>query len=171
MTNSSLGATVSIWLWRLLWPLRAWLSPGAEIGGCFPDFTMRDPNGQTHSLYDATPGVRTVLWLTNLCEDCRARIPLLEELRRDSSKRLRVLAVSILPVNDPLPREVSSRCGFPILLDPEDVVARRLGQAHPAGTCPMHNLYILNGSGKILFRHHLSALRPEAFRQALAAQK
>lgn len=153
------------WLWRLLWPLRARLSPGAEVGGCFPDFTLRDLEGRPHSLYDAAPGVRTVLWLTNLCGDCRARIPLLEELRRGSPAGFRVLAVSILPVDDPLPREAAPGCGFPILLDPEDVVARRLGQAHPPGACPMRNLYIVDGTGKILFKHHLSALRPEAFRR------
>lgn len=154
-----------IWLWRLLWPLRARLSPGAEVGGCFPDFEMRDIRGRTYSLYDGAPGIRTVLWLTNLCGDCRARIPLLEEVLRDFPEKFRVLAVSILPVDDPLTREVSPNCGFPILLDPEDVVSRRLGQAHPAGACPMRNLYILDGAGRILYKHHLSALKPEAFRE------
>lgn len=155
-----------LWLWRLLWPLRARLSPGTEIGGCFPDFTLRDLQGKRYSLYDGTPGIRTVLWLTNLCGDCRARIPLLTELLHDPGGKFRVLAVSILPVDDPLPREVAPGCIFPILLDPEDVVALRLGQTHPQGTCPMRNLYILDGTGKILFKHHLSALRPEAFQQA-----
>ncbi|MDE2142673.1 MAG: TlpA family protein disulfide reductase [Elusimicrobia bacterium] len=154
-----------IWLWRLLWPLRARLSPGAEVGGCFPDFTLHDLGGRAHSLYDKTPGIRTVLWLTNLCEDCRGKIPLLEELRRGSEGKFRILAVSILPVDDPLPRKVAPDCGFPILLDPEDVVARKLGQTHPPGACPMRNMYILDGTGKILFKHHLSALQPDAFRQ------
>lgn len=155
-----------IWLWRLLWPLRARLRPGAEVGGCFPDFTLRDIGGREHSLYDGRPGARTLLWLTNLCEDCRGRIPLVEEVLREGEGRLRALAVSILPMEDPLPREVAPRCGFPVLLDPEDVVTRRLGQAHPPGACPLRNVYIVDGKGTILFKHHLSALKPEAFRRA-----
>ena len=155
-----------IWLWRMLWPLRARFSPGTEVGGCFPDFTMKDLQGRPHSLYDSAPGIRTVLWLTNFCEDCRGKIPLLEDMRREAGDRFRILAVSILTIDDPLPKETAPKCGFPILLDPEDIVSLRLGQAHPAGACPMRNLYILNGTGKILFKHHLSALRPEAFRAA-----
>lgn len=158
--------TIPMWLWRLLWPLRASLRPGAEIGGCFPDFTLRDTFGREHSLYDGRPGTHTVLWLTNLCEDCRAKIPLLEEIRRESGGRIRVLAVSILSIDDPLPMQESLVCGFPILLDPEDVVAHRLGQAHPLGACPMRNLYIVDGVGTIRFKHHLSAVRSEEFRSA-----
>lgn len=155
---------LSVRLWRFLWPLRARLHPGADVGGCFPDFTLRDAQGRGYSLYDETPGVHTVLWLTNLCPDCQARIPLLEEARLESGGRVRVLAVSILTVDDPLPGQVASKCGFPILLDPENVVALRLGQAHPPGACPLRNLYIVDGSGTIRFKHHLSALRPDEFR-------
>lgn len=151
-------------LWRLFWPLRAWLRPGAEVGSCFPDFTLRDLSGREHSLYDGRPGALTLLWLTNLCGDCRARIPLLEEARLQSQGRLRVLAVSILAVDDPLPAEVAPGCGFPILLDPADVVGLKLGQAHPPGTCPMRNIYIVDGDGTIRFKHHLSAIAPEEFR-------
>ncbi len=155
---------ISIWLWRLFWPLRARLHPGAEVGGCFPDFTLRDGSGKEHSLYDGRPGTHTILWLTNLCEDCRAKIPLLEEVHRESAGRVRVLAVSILAIDDPLPGQVAPTCGFPILLDPADVVALRLGQAHPPGACPMRNVYIVDGAGTIRFKHHLSAVRPEEFR-------
>lgn len=157
---------IPTWFWRLLWPLRARLHPGAEVGGCFPDFTLRDTFGREHSLYDGGPGKHTVLWLTNLCEDCCAKIPLLEEVRSESGGHVRVLAVSILSLEDPLPKTMSLVCGFPILLDPDDVVALRLGQAHPPGACPMRNVYIVDGAGTIRFKHHLSAVRPEEFRAA-----
>ncbi|MDX6770159.1 MAG: redoxin domain-containing protein [Elusimicrobiota bacterium] len=159
--------TIPLWLWRLLWPLRAKLHPGAELGGCFPDFTLRDVYGREHSLYDGRSGIHTVLWLTNLCEECRARVPLLEEVLRESAGRVRILAVSILAVDDPLPGQVAPKCGFPVLLDPQDVVAARLGQAHPPGACPMRNVYIVDGAGTIRFKHHLSAIQPEAFRSVL----
>lgn len=157
------------WLWRALWPLRARLHPGAEVGGCFPDFTLRDVFGRAHSLYDPTPGRLTVLWLTNLCDDCRARIPVIEEALRQAEGRVRVLAVSILDVADPLPARVARDCTFPILLDPEDVVGKRLGQTHPPGACPLRNLYVLDGAGRIRFKHHLSAVPPDEFRAALGA--
>lgn len=155
------------WLWRALWPLRERLHPGAEVGGCFPDFTLRDVSGGAHSLYDPTPGRLTVLWLTNLCEDCRARIPLIEEASRQSEGRVRVLAVSILDIADPLPSQVARGCAFPILLDPQDVVAKRLGQIHPPGACPLRNLYVVDGAGRIRYKHHLSAVRPDEFRAAI----
>ncbi len=158
--------SASIRLWRLLWPLRALFHPGTELGGCFPDFTLRDTAGKEHSLYQGKSGAYTVLWLTNLCSDCRAKIPLLGELLGESPGLLRVLAVSILAVDDPLPGQVARECGFPILLDPDDVVALRLGQKHPPGTCPLRNLYIVDGAGTIRFKHHLSALRPEELRSA-----
>lgn len=158
-----------LWLWRLLWPWRAGAAPAPASGEAFPDFTLKDLEGVKHSLFNAEPGARTVLWLTNFCEDCRARVPLLEELRREASDRCRILAVSILSIDDPLPGQVAPSCGFPILLDPEDVVTKKLGQAHPPGTCPLRNLYIVDGAGRILFRHHLSALKPDAFRAAWRA--
>ncbi len=151
-------------IWRLLWPFRSRWHKGLEVGDRFPDFTLRDERGRAHSLADNPEGTPTVLWLTNLCEDCRAKAPLLEELHRGQPGRVRVLAVSLLGADPSLPREVSARCGFPILLDPEDIVAHELGLAHPPGTCPIHNLFILDPEGRIVFRHHLSALKPEAFR-------
>lgn len=151
-------------LWRLLWPLRAWRRKGLEVGKYFPDFSLRDVSGRVHALSDNPEGKRTVVWLTNLCEDCRAKAPLLEELRLKAGDRFRVLAVSLLGADSSLPRRVSAERGFPILLDPEDIVGRDLGLAHPSGTCPLHNLFILDLDRRILFRHHLSALKPEAFR-------
>lgn len=155
------------WLWRLFWCVRSRLQPGAATGGRFPDFSLLDTSGREHSLYDDRPGMRTVLWLTNLCEDCRAKIPLLKEVQRESNGRVRVLAVSILAVDDPLPQRVARTCGFPVLLDPADIVASVLGQPHPPGSCPLRNIYIVDGGGTIILKHHLSAMRPEALRSAL----
>ena len=151
-------------LWRLLWPLRARLSRGLAVGAVFPDFTLRDPGGKAHRLSDTEAGL-TALWFTNFCEDCRSRIPLLRELEG----RARVLAVSILPADDPLALAQAPRCGFPVLLDPEDVVGRRLGLAHPPGTCPIHNFFVVDSAGRILLKHHLSAFSPEKFRAAWRA--
>lgn len=155
---------LSLAVWRLLWPIRAWRHKGLEVGNLFPDFTLKDADGREFTLSDDPDGKRTVLWLTNLCEDCRAKVPLLEELRREAGERFRILAVSLLGDDAALPRQVSAQGGFPVLLDPEDIVEHKLGLAHPAGSCPLHNLYILEKDGRIAYRHHLSALKPETFR-------
>lgn len=151
-------------LWKLLWPLRARWRRGLEMGELFPDFTLTDLTGRSHTLSDDQDGRSTVLWLTNLCEDCRSKVPLLEELRREAGDRFRILAVSLLGDDPTLPRQVSVQCGFPILMDPEDIVGHKLGLSHPPQTCPLHNLFILDKDGRVVFRHHLSALNPEAFR-------
>lgn len=145
-------------LWKLLWPLRARLSRGLKVGSCFPDFALRDTAGNLHRL-SAGAGRLTALWFTNFCDDCRRQIPRLQGL----AGRARVLAVSILPPDDPLPPALAEACGFPVLLDPEDAVGRRLGLAHPPGACPIHNFFVVDAAGRILFKHHLSALGPERF--------
>lgn len=145
-------------LWRATWGFRAAADKRWAEGDVFPDFTLRDTSGRSHALSSDGP---TVLWLTNLCEDCRLRAPLLGEMVRAG---LRVLAVSILAPDDPLPLEYGQSAPFPLLLDPQDIVARRLGLRHPPETCPLYNLYIVGPDRRVLFRHHLSAVEPERLR-------
>lgn len=157
------------WVSRLAWRIvRAWglrRQAGLEVGSFFPaGLALRD--AKEDRLWPLPPAKKSVLWFTNLCEDCRLRAPLLEDLRRTAGDRLAILAISILPADDPLPKKLAAEYGFPILLDWQDVVTQRLGLAHPPGTCPLNNLFLLDEAGRILFRHHLSALSPEAFRQA-----
>lgn len=153
------------WAWRLAWTLRSRLRGGRGVGDTFPDFSLRDLADREHRLSGDTESRVTVLWFTNLCEDCRSRVPLLEEMRQEAGERARILAVSLLAVDDPVAREVALRCSFPLLLDPTDVTAGELGLEHPYGACPLNNLFLLDRRGRILFRGHLSALSPEAFRR------
>lgn len=146
-------------LWRWLWPVRSRLVRGLAVGERFPDFSLRDTDGKGHRL---SGGGRTALWFTNFCEDCRSKIPLLNEAVTGG---LRVLAVSILAPEDPLPAATAPQCRFPVLLDPQDVVGKDLGLAHPPGTCPIHNFFLVEADGGILFKHHLSALSPDRFRE------
>jgi thiol-disulfide isomerase/thioredoxin len=162
--TTTIGCRLKTGLWRLLWPLRARWRAGLEKGELFPDFALKDLAGREHRLSAHEAGRWTVLWLTNLCEDCRSKMPLLEELRLEAGDRFRVLAISLLGDDLTLPRQVSAQCGFPILLDPADIVGNELGLPHPPQTCPLHNLFILDPGGRVLFRHHLSALKPAAFR-------
>lgn len=156
--------SIRLTLWRLLWPLRTRRAAALSPGDLFPDFTLRDVEGRAFTLSKNPDGRTTVLWLTNLCEDCRAKIPILGELARAGEDRFRVAAISLLGAERELPRRASAQGGFPVLLDPEDVVTRDMGLPHPAGSCPLHNLFFLDKDRRVLFRHHLSALSPEAFR-------
>lgn len=151
-------------LWKFLWPLRAKRHKGLEIGSYFPDFELKDLAGARHALSDNPAGKVTVLWFTNLCEDCRGKVSLLEDLRQEAGGRFRILAVSILGEDESLPRKCARSCGFPFLLDPHDIVGGRLGLPHPPGACPLHNLFFVAPSGRILFRRHLSAMTPKEFR-------
>lgn len=146
-------------LWRFLRGVKSLGGGLYPEGALFPDFELRDVAGRVFRLEEIREPA--ILWFTNLCEDCRARAPLLDEA---AAAGLRVLAVSILAFENPLPREFARSCSFPILLDPDDVVSRCLGLAHPPGTCPLHNLYVLDASQRVVFRHHLSAVDPERFR-------
>ena len=150
-------------IWRWGWKWRALRSPGLKEGDYFPDFSLKDTAGAPHGIASFRPGQRTVLWFTNLCEDCRSKIPLLNELSHKAGVPFRILSISILNPDDPLPHEVSKSCAFPILLDPDDIVGRRLGLPHPPAACPLHNFFILDDRGRIIFRHHLSVLTPAAF--------
>lgn len=152
------------WLWRLSWRWRTGRPPVAAALGRLPDFTLMDTGGRRHSLYNGAPRALTMVWFTNLCGDCLSRRDLLGEVERESGARIRVLAVSLLPVDDPLAWEVARTAGFPVLLDPDDVVTNRLGLAHPPATCPLRNLYIVDGTGEVRYRHHLSAVDPSEFR-------
>ncbi|MBI4348659.1 MAG: redoxin domain-containing protein [Elusimicrobia bacterium] len=155
-----------LWLWKALWPWRARSSRNLRPGSVFPDFALEDTAGWRHELSDNPERRLTVLWFTNLCEDCRERIPLLREVAAVSGRDFRVWAVSILAADDPLARREAPGCGFPVLVDPDDIVAHELGLSHPPGTCPLHNLFILDADGRILLKRHLSAIAPEEFREA-----
>ncbi|MBI4051294.1 MAG: TlpA family protein disulfide reductase [Elusimicrobia bacterium] len=155
---------IPMWLWRLVWLIRSGWQKDLDVGNLFPPFRLKDLGGRPHAVPDRTGHSWTILWFTNLCEDCRGKAPLLEELRREAGDRFRILAVSLLGHDEALPRQVAASCGLTILLDPHDIVARKLRLPHPPQTCPFRNLFILDRDGKILFKHHLSAMKPEAFR-------
>lgn len=150
--------------WRFWWRLKAAVSGPAVASGRFPEFALRDTAGRTHALAAGRPAV---LWFTNLCEDCLTRIPVLEDLRRSRGDEVQVLAVSVLGEERRLPEKAQALCGFPILLDPDDFTARRLGLEHPPAACPLRNLFVLDGSLRIVFQHHLSALDPAKLSAAL----
>lgn len=151
-------------LWRFGWRLRSFRRGGITVGDIFPDFALSDLEGRRHALSEPGPQW-TVLWFTNLCEDCLSRLPALEELRLAAGDRFRILAVSLLGPDTDLPRQAAARCGFPILIDPEDLAAKRLGLFHAPNACPFHNLFILDRRGRVLHRHHLSALGADGFRR------
>lgn len=144
-------------------------NPGVQIGGGVPDFSLSDLKGREYSLYSYFPRKAVALWFTNLCETCQEKIDFLDEAYQARRERLEVLAISTLGADKSLPEKISRdrRFGFPLLLDPEDWLGKKLGFAHPNGACPMYNFLILDRRGKISFKHHLSAVSDKDFFNAL----
>jgi len=148
---------------RWLWPSPK--SAGVELGRRIPDFVLSNLEGRAFRLSSVFPQKAAVLWLTNLCSGCQERIPLLERAYAAEEKRLQIFAISTLGADRQTPSKIMSahRMSFPLLLDPEDWVGKSLGLEHPSGACPMYNLLILDRSGRVRLRHHLSAIADERF--------
>jgi len=148
-------------LWRLFWQFRLrWTRQGTQVGDRIPNFTLTDVEGRPYRLYDAFPEKGVVLWLTNLCEGCEEKIPFMKRLHHEQQKALQIIAISILGDDLILPRRIREKhqIDFPLLIDPEDWVEKKLGLPHPMNVCPMFNLLVVNSVGKVAYRTHLSAI-------------
>lgn len=150
--------------WKAFIYLR-WLLPsakgkGIELGQRIPGFTLTDLSGRTFALSEVFPKRSALLWLTNLCSSCEERIALLQGLHESSRDKLAIFAISILGDDKATPERIlrSHRMTFPLMLDPDDWVLKELKLEHPAGACPMFNLLLVDRSGRIALRHHLSAI-------------
>ena len=151
--------------WRVLWRVRSRYAKGLQVGDVLPNFSLPDAGGRVHSLSDVLPGKGLVLWFTNFCEDCRSKIPLLNEVVEKANSRFGVLAVSLLGEDVDWPVRCGETASFPFLIDAGDIAGRKLGLQHPGEGCPLYNVFFVGPSGRILFRHHLSALNSEQFRK------
>lgn len=153
------------------WLLPNFRGTGVELGQRIPDFTLSDISGHTHTLSKVFPKKAAVLWLTNLCAGCEERISLLQGIHESDHERLAIFAVSTLGDDRLTPERIlrGHRMTFPLLLDPEDWVGKELKLEHPSGACPRYNLLILDRTGRVAFRHHLSAIGDEKFHEALRA--
>jgi len=161
------------WIWPWIWKIRSrFAGKNLALDQPLPDFKLSDLGGRAHRLSDVFPKKGAVLWLTNLCEECEKKIPFLEELRQQQGNKWEILAVSILGNDRRKPLEIQSKhgFGFPLLLDPEDWVAKVLGLEHPADACPLFNLLVLNSKGLLRFRVNLSAISEDKLRQVLTVE-
>lgn len=159
--------------WKVIiyarWMLRSSYKMGSGVGERVPDFTLLDLKGTEITLFSSFPKKAVVLWLTNLCESCERRIPILQRAYKGSRDRLEIIAISTLGNDRETPERIlkTRKIEFPLLLDPEDWVGKVLGFEHAPGACPLYNLLILDQSGRIILRHHLSAISDEKFLEAL----
>ncbi|MHB2025955.1 MAG: TlpA family protein disulfide reductase [Elusimicrobiota bacterium] len=150
---------------RLRWLLPSSKVSGVEIGRHVPDFILSDLEDRRFRLSSVFPEKAAVLWLTNLCSSCQERIPLLERVYSEKRKNLEIFAISTLGNDRRTPETIAAEHhpSFPLLLDPKDWVGNTLGLEHPSGACPMYNLLMLDRSGRVRLRHHLSAIPDERF--------
>ena len=57
-------------------------------------------------------------------------------------------------------RRLAPGLKFPILLDPDDIVQKRLRIRHPDGVCPKRSLYVVAPGRAILLKQQLAAMKP-----------
>jgi len=127
----------SILIAGLLWIFSSADRSGASTGGLIPaprggflapEFTLKDPQGTSFSLWQLRgKPVLVTLWAT-WCEPCRAEMPLIEKMYElHQEQGFVVLAVNATVQDDPfaiVPFIDEYRLTFPILLDETGEVAR-----------------------------------------------
>ncbi len=151
------------------WLLHVFRKRRAEVGDRVPDFTLYDVYERPTTLSDIVPKKAVVLWLTNLCSSCEERIDFLQKVYGQYRDRLEILAISTLGQDRATPERIlrNHRIEFPLLLDPKDWVDNILGFEHPGNACPLYNLLILDRSGRVRFKSHLSAISDAKFMDAV----
>jgi peroxiredoxin len=132
---------------------------------------LDDLDGYPHRPADALPERAVLLWFTNFCPGCEARLPFLERLSRLHPDRLAIFAISVLGGDRKTVAQMREvhRPSFPLLLDPDDTVADSLGISHTPNTCPLKNAVLVARCGEIVWRGHLSAARDEDIETEVAA--
>lgn len=169
----NLRALIKSLFWKVFirarWLFRSPRKEGAEIGDRVPDFMLSDLAGRSFTLLENFSTKGAVLWLTNLCSSCEERISLLQRIYEKHRDRIEIFALSTLAEDRATPERIlrTHRMTFPLLLDPGDWVGKRLGLPHPPGACPLYNLLILDSSGIVRFKSHLSAISDQTFLDAL----
>lgn len=157
-------------VWPWIWKIKSKFSgKKLALGRPIPNFKLATLDGISYRLSEIFPNKGTILWLTNLCEECEKKISFLEEIRRQYGGKWEVLAISILGEERQKPSEILGKheFGFPLLLDPKDWTGKVLGLEHHADACPMFNLLVLDSRGLLRFKAHLSAIPEDRLRQAL----
>lgn len=151
------------------WMLSSFNKRGTGVGECVPNFTLADLTGREFTLSDSFPKKAVVLWLTNLCSSCEGRIPILQKAYEGNKDSLEIIAISTLGNDMETPERIlkTHKIEFPLLIDPEDWVGKVLGFEHAPGACPLYNLLILDQTGRISLKHHLSAIKDADFLAAL----
>jgi peroxiredoxin len=153
------------------WRLTRARREGALVGERVPDFTLCDLSGRPFTLSKTFPKKGAVLWLTNLCPTCEERIALLQKVYQVDRDHLEIFAISTLGEDRTTPERIlqTHTIDFPLLLDPKDWVGAVLGFPHPQGACPLYNLLLLDQSGTVRLRSHLSAIKDEDFLKAIGS--
>ena len=147
------------------------VSAGKDPFESAPDFSLNDFQGKKFTLYDELKNNKAVLlWFTNLCDGCTARLPEMERIKNlYKNKEIEIVAVSVLgedrrTVEDIIQKKAIT---FRILFDPQGQATQLFSGKLVTGTCPLENLFIINKSGKILFTSHYPGTQEDEIEQIL----
>jgi thiol-disulfide isomerase/thioredoxin len=119
-----------------------------DVGTYAPDWTLKSPDGEMHSLGDYRGRIVLIDFWATWCLPCQRAMPGLQKLHEKySGKGLVVLGVNSMEKDgDPMTMMKSKGLTYTLLID-GDAVARDYG------VVGLPTLYVINTDGKIIYRN------------------
>jgi thiol-disulfide isomerase/thioredoxin len=133
------------------WPSEERAPTGVKVGQTFPSFELKNLQGQQQVLEDFLSRVTLVTFAFPTCGPCNAELPHFQEFHETySTKGLTVVAINVIPEQDPLVEEwrVERGFGFPILVGAE---SGQLIEDYRLVATPLS--FLLDSEGRILARY------------------
>lgn len=128
-----------------------------KVGDPAPDFSLQDFKENNFTLSELTKTKGVLLWFTNLCEGCQAKIPDVLKLKSLNDKKgIDVVAVSVLGRDRETVEDVIRKYNitFRFLYDPNGEATERYSGRYVEDTCPLKNIFIIKKGGEIMYASH-----------------
>ena len=125
-----------------------------EVGNQSPDFSLEDLKGDNFTLSEVTKDKIVLLWFTNLCGGCQARINELERIKNLYEKKgIEIVGVSVLGEDRKTVERALQQYGitFRFLFDPKKEVTKLFGGEEYLGVCPLKNTFLIGKDRKIIY--------------------
>lgn len=128
--------------------------PLPKTGDPAPDFSLQDFQDKRFMLSQLKNRKVVLLWFSNLCEGCLAKMGKMERIKRLFEKKpVEIVAVSVLVEDRETVSKViqDNKLTFRFLYDPKGEAVELYGGRPIPNTCPMQNLFIIQLDGRIAY--------------------
>lgn len=125
-----------------------------EEGKQAPDFSLLDFEEKNFTLSELKGNKAVLLWFTNLCQGCLAKISEIEKIKNLYEKKgIEVVAVSMIGEDRETVKNVISKkkVTFRFLYDPKNEATELYSGGERPGVCPLRNIFIIQKDGKIAY--------------------